>query len=269
MEANKSKDNRWTVFIPGGDLCTDAQIIESTDDENSNSAASDSDKDTQQMEEYSSVPRPEGLKINGKCTKGGASWGLFGENWKQLSPNQISKPASQSETSEVLDEEDLHLYLTPSQPSAPPVEASTTETEDLSETAGSFTDSQEIPSDVSQRSQKADCHAPSCSSCGSISKTVTTQTSTPDICRKYTSGTCKYGIAGEKCKYSHPEACSALLKYGQWRSQGCSKGDECSLFHPMCRAALTKSFCTRGDSCRYQHPKAWQRIVGDVAKLSK
>ena len=36
MEANQSKDNRWTVFIPGGDLCTDAQIIESTDDENSN-----------------------------------------------------------------------------------------------------------------------------------------------------------------------------------------------------------------------------------------
>ena len=212
MEATKPKDITWTVFIPGGDLCTDAQIIESTDDEASNSAASDGD---------------------------------------------------------ILNEEDLHLHLSPTQSSASTMETSATDTDNSGTAADSFTDSQTGPSIKSQSGNIVDCHAPPCASCNPGSRQVEPQASTPEICRKYTAGTCRYGIRGEKCKYSHPEACRALLRYGQWKPQGCKKGEECEWFHPICREALTKDFCTRGDRCRYQHPKSWQRIVGDVAKLSK
>ena len=205
MEANTSRDNRWTVFIPGGDLCTDAQIIESTDDEIS---TSDNDQSTQPMEEGTSLPRPEGLKINGKYTRGGAAWGLFGENWKQLSPTS----SSESGTSDIIEEEDLHLYLNPTQPSQPQGEDGIAETESIA--TGGSTDNQDGLSDVSQSSETFNCHAPSCSSCGPKSVTASTQTLTPEVCRKYAAGTCEYGIGGEKCKYAHPEACKALLKYG-------------------------------------------------------
>ena len=215
MQVNQDPNNIWTVYIPGGELCTDSQIIEST---------------------------PESSDDEG-----------------------------------VLAEEDCRLYLCPSQQSASLVEveyeaSSSTEADGtkIAEAEGEDITTTETSPQSTLREDGSTCHATAAvgasrQDCGTSDIEQPSRT----ICKEYHQGTCKYGVDGRNCKFSHPVACKKLLKYGQWGVKGCTKGEECKYFHPVCRKSVTQNFCSRGSLCRYQHPKSWQRIVGDVSQLKK
>ncbi len=224
-EVKQDPNNPYTIYLPGGKLPTDSQVIESTDDEET-----------------------------------------------------LNDTSSQA----ALAEEDCRLYLCPSQQSLPLEGDNTMEAEDhahLEEPAeadgttgavGEDTGNSETsPTSLPIDGESVNCHAPACASCRSDLGTLNMPELKIDICQKYALGTCRYGIDGSKCKFSHPSACKKLLRHGQWGVNGCAAGEECQLFHPVCRESLTQNFCSRGARCHYQHPTSWRRIVGDVSQLKK
>ena len=84
------------------------------------------------------------------------------------------------------------------------------------------------------------------------------------VCKHYKNARCKYGISGKKdgegvCPYSHPKLCKKLIEHGNRGQRGCTKGDNCELFHPkMCHRSLRDRTCIN-PSCKFMHVKGTKR----------
>ena len=58
------------------------------------------------------------------------------------------------------------------------------------------------------------------------------------VCRHYLTKTCKYGVIGDGCNFSHPKKCRTS-------SRGCTKGKKCDFFHPpLCWSSVKTGECT-------------------------
>lgn len=78
-------------------------------------------------------------------------------------------------------------------------------------------------------------------------------------CRYFRRGTCKHGIRGDDCRFSHPQMCRKFLQHGTRQPNGCKLGKKCKQFHPlMCMDSLKKSECLN-DQCTYHHIKGTRR----------
>ena len=78
-------------------------------------------------------------------------------------------------------------------------------------------------------------------------------------CSFYQKGTCRYGISGTKCPFSHPQLCRKLMTFGNSGRRGCKKGKECKNLHPkMCPSSLSSRECMN-DSCTSYHVKGTRR----------
>ena len=79
------------------------------------------------------------------------------------------------------------------------------------------------------------------------------------VCRYYKKGTCKYGIVGRDCKFSHPKACRRFMEHGIKNKRGCKLGTQCRWFHPtLCKSSLANYECLV-DSCKQLHVKGTRR----------
>ena len=221
MEVNQDRDTIWSVNIAGGDLVTDSQIIDSTDEENTDEDGS---------EEF------------------------------------------------VIAEEDCILYLCPSQQTLSLVEENIMDIEESGLTEDSTTIAKipaptttaNITAEAATTTTKVTAEAPNATAkiTAAVQNSVSSSHPT-EICYKYTMGLCRFGVDGLGCQFDHPRSCKRLLRSGQWGRNGCSKGNDCESYHPICRQSLMHNFCTRGTSCRFQHPPGWTRLVGDISLLKK
>ena len=84
----------------------------------------------------------------------------------------------------------------------------------------------------------------------------------PPVCKHYKTGRCKHGVSGKKdgvCPYSHPKPCSKFLTNGSRRRGGCTKGENCRLYHPsMCHSSVRERKCLR-ENCKFMHVRGTQR----------
>ena len=80
------------------------------------------------------------------------------------------------------------------------------------------------------------------------------------ICFHYKRGNCKYGMAGNECKYRHPKKCRKFMAYGDKDTKrGCTKGRSCEFYHPrLCRNSVSKKECLHID-CKFVHLKGTRR----------
>ena len=86
------------------------------------------------------------------------------------------------------------------------------------------------------------------------------------ICPKYRRGICPHGISGltkvenKICEFYHPKRCMKLCIYGPHDEEnGCNKGRDCELFHPIiCRYSLKYKRCINR-SCRFTHLRGTRR----------
>ena len=85
------------------------------------------------------------------------------------------------------------------------------------------------------------------------------------ICQLLRRGVCPYGISGRTpiggqiCEFSHLKRCQPYCKYGTDPTNGCDKGRECNLLHPiLCRYALKSKMCTNL-KCKFTHLKGTRR----------
>ena len=82
---------------------------------------------------------------------------------------------------------------------------------------------------------------------------------TSQICRFYKKGTCKHGLKGRGCPYTHPKACPKLLKFGNKAPKGCNQGAKCPNFHPrMCSSSIRRGECFN-ETCTFTHVKGTKR----------
>lgn len=198
-----SGENGWSVYIPGGEYCTDSQIIESSEEEMV--AEDGSQENIKNEEEVPAATNPTmgtGIGVPGSPTLSGG----FTEDILVLHP-----------------ESDEDESFTP-------------------------TDTQKV------------CQAPT--------EHVTIHEGMP-VCQAYQTGDCKFGTKGIGCRYGHPKACEKLLKHGQWHKRGCTRGQSCKHYHPVCRESLTQHWCSRGERCHFQHPMSWKGIVGEMEEIKR
>lgn len=79
------------------------------------------------------------------------------------------------------------------------------------------------------------------------------------ICHFFKNGSCKHGLKGKECRFSHPKMCQKFLKHGTRQPRGCNLGKLCKDFHPkMCITSLRKGECF-SENCRYNHVKGTKR----------
>ena len=79
------------------------------------------------------------------------------------------------------------------------------------------------------------------------------------ICKFYKNGTCKHGLKGKECNYTHPKMCRNFTQHGTQHPRGCNLGIKCKDFHPkMCFDSLRKGECF-SESCRFAHVKGTKR----------
>ena len=79
------------------------------------------------------------------------------------------------------------------------------------------------------------------------------------ICRYFRRGTCKHGLRGNDCRYSHPQMCKKFMQHGTRQPNGCKLGKKCKQFHPlMCIDSLKKSECFN-EQCTFNHIKGTRR----------
>ena len=80
-------------------------------------------------------------------------------------------------------------------------------------------------------------------------------------CKFFQKGTCRHGISGKDCKFTHPKMCRKFTKHGTRQPHGCNKGKRCEQFHPaMCINSLRKSECYN-EHCSFLHIKGTIRDV--------
>lgn len=85
------------------------------------------------------------------------------------------------------------------------------------------------------------------------------------ICEDYKRNNCQHGkdgkteIDGETCTKLHPKKCFAWCKAGNDSKFGCSKGKECTYYHPiLCRNSIRYRRCTNS-LCTFSHLKFTKR----------
>ena len=78
-------------------------------------------------------------------------------------------------------------------------------------------------------------------------------------CEDYRRGKCEHGasqkkqVNGKTCQFKHRQKCIKWCRYGKSQRGGCTKGDNCSKFHPLiCKFSLKKGYCTN-PRCTYAH----------------
>ena len=80
-----------------------------------------------------------------------------------------------------------------------------------------------------------------------------------NICKFFRKGTCKYGLKGKDCLYTHPSLCKKFTSHGTHQRLGCNMGKTCSNFHPiMCMDSLRKRECFN-ELCNLNHIKGTKR----------
>lgn len=80
------------------------------------------------------------------------------------------------------------------------------------------------------------------------------------ICKHYKRNSCRYGISGKNCRYSHPRICRRLLLGGNDPRKGCSRGKHCNDYHPkMCYTTLKGKTCTNS-RCNFTHVSGLRKI---------
>ena len=81
----------------------------------------------------------------------------------------------------------------------------------------------------------------------------------PNICN-FKKGSCKHGLKGKNCKYTHPKMCTKFTQHGTRKPRGCTLGKKCNYFHPqMCIESLRTSECY-DNHCKFRHIKGTRRI---------
>ena len=85
------------------------------------------------------------------------------------------------------------------------------------------------------------------------------------ICHLLRRGVCPNGISGRTpvngqiCMLRHPKRCQAYCGYGTDQREGCNKGRDCSLLHPiLCRNSQRSKMCTNRN-CKFTHLKGTRR----------
>ena len=78
-------------------------------------------------------------------------------------------------------------------------------------------------------------------------------------CRYFRKGSCKHGMKGRECRYTHPKVCSKFTQHGTRKDRGCNLGKRCKYFHPqMCLESLRKGQCF-STKCPFNHIKGTKR----------
>ena len=85
------------------------------------------------------------------------------------------------------------------------------------------------------------------------------------ICQRLRRGVCPHGVRGTNpidgqiCQYKHLRRCQPYCKFGTDPIQGCEKGRDCNLLHPvLCKFALQYKSCTNL-RCKFTHVKGTRR----------
>ena len=72
------------------------------------------------------------------------------------------------------------------------------------------------------------------------------------ICKFYKTSSCKHGVNGNGCKFSHPKKCIKFLKHGE-KAGGCKKKGECQRYHPpLCWNSVNYGTCHH-KKCTFHH----------------
>ncbi|KAL5253961.1 hypothetical protein ACHWQZ_G013653 [Mnemiopsis leidyi] len=85
------------------------------------------------------------------------------------------------------------------------------------------------------------------------------------ICEAYKKRECRHGLTGKRlingkpCPHKHPPRCFRWCKHGENKRSGCTKGEECTYFHPkLCKNSVLKRYCANRD-CSFHHLKHARR----------
>ena len=85
------------------------------------------------------------------------------------------------------------------------------------------------------------------------------------ICQLLRRRECPYGVSGKTpvngqiCNFRHPKRCQPYCKYSNDPEQGCTKGRDCNLLHPiLCKFAVRSKLCTNRQ-CKFTHPVGTKR----------
>jgi len=73
------------------------------------------------------------------------------------------------------------------------------------------------------------------------------------LCKFHSRGSCRHGINGNGCNYSHPEVCRKFTNHGTRQPRGCNRGKKCKFLHPlMCIDSLRRGECLN-QRCGFRH----------------
>lgn len=79
------------------------------------------------------------------------------------------------------------------------------------------------------------------------------------ICQKLRRGKCPHGISGRtlvdgrRCEFRHLKRCQYYCKHGTDPREGCDRGRDCNLLHPiLCRFSVKSRLCTNLQ-CKFTH----------------
>ena len=85
------------------------------------------------------------------------------------------------------------------------------------------------------------------------------------VCQLLRRRECPYGVSGKTpvngliCKFKHPKRCQPYCKYSTDPQEGCTKGKDCNLLHPiLCKFAIRSKLCTNRQ-CKFTHPVGTKR----------
>ena len=92
-----------------------------------------------------------------------------------------------------------------------------------------------------------------------LSANSSAKTKFDTVCRYFRRGTCKHGLRGNDCRFTHPQVCKKYTQHGTRQPNGCNFGKKCKRFHPlMCMDSLRKSECFN-EKCTFNHIKGTRR----------
>jgi len=85
------------------------------------------------------------------------------------------------------------------------------------------------------------------------------------ICEAYKKRECQHGLTGKRlingkpCPHSHPPRCFRWCKHGDNKKAGCTKGSDCTYYHPkLCKNSVLKRYCANRE-CTFHHLKHTRR----------
>ena len=85
------------------------------------------------------------------------------------------------------------------------------------------------------------------------------------VCEAYKKRECRHGLTGKRlidgkpCPHKHPPRCFRWCKHGDNKRSGCTKGSDCTYYHPkLCKNSVLKRYCANQD-CTFHHLKHTRR----------